>query len=131
MTHKLVIFVLVSLGLIALTGAVLGPLSDPVDRVNFRYIAWKHGLYRMPLDEALDGMVEDPNRDSLVIGKTEAELDAKFGFITSVSEASSYVNYCYFNSEYHNTDAVILRRSNWMVLMHNGRAKQLLRVTGC
>lgn len=104
---------------------------DPTETTSIRYWAWKHGLAKMNLDRALDGMVNDPSRDKLVLGKTQAELQAQFGFTLPVSQASPYVQYCYKNSPYYKDQVVMLRRSNWMVLMRNGKAARLFRVSGC
>jgi len=105
--------------------------ADPTETVGVRYWAWKHGLVQMDLDHALDEMVNDPGRDSLVLGKTEPELRAKFGFTLPVEQASSYVQYCYKNSQYTKSQVFMLRHSNWMVLMRDNKAAQLLRVSGC
>lgn len=104
---------------------------DPTEATSVRYWAWKHGLVKMDLDEALNEMVNDPGRDGLVLGKTEPELRAKFGFTLPVEQASPYVQYCYKNSQYTKDQVFMLRRSNWMVLMRDDKAAQLLRVSGC
>lgn len=75
----------------------------------------------------LDEMVNDPGRDS----QTEPELRAKFGFTLPVEQASPYVQYCYKNSQYTKDHVFMLRHSDWMVLMRDNKAAQLLRVSGC
>ena len=104
---------------------------DPIEATSVRYWAWKHGLAKMDADRALTEMVNDPNRDSIVVGKTEPELVAKFGFTLPIEQASPYVQYCYKNSPYTTSRVFMLRHSNWMVLMRDGKAAQLLRVSGC
>jgi len=104
---------------------------DPEQATSVRYWAWKHGLAKMDLDQAVIEMVNDPGRDSIVVGKTEPELQTKFGFTLPVDQASSYVQYCYKNSPYTTSHVFMLRHSNWMVLMRDGKAAQLLRVSGC
>ena len=104
---------------------------DPIEGTSVRYWAWKHGWVKMDLDRALNEMVNDPSRDSIVLGKTEPELPAQFGFTLPVQQASSYVQYCYKNSQYTKNPVVMLRHSNWMVLMRNGKAAELLRISGC
>lgn len=121
---------IVSLGIIVLVGAVFFR-RDSTEATSVRYWAWKHGMVKMDLDRALNEMVNDPGRDSLVLGKTEPELKAEFGFTLPVEQASPYVQYCYNNSQYTKDEVFMLRRSNWMVLMRNGKAAQLLRVSGC
>src|SRR5271165_1487801 len=104
---------------------------DAKEATSIHYWAWKHGLAKMDLDRALNEMVNDPGRDSIVLGKTEPELRAKFGFTLPVEQASSYVQYCYKNSQYTKSQVFMLRHSNWMVLMRDGKAAKLLRVSGC
>jgi hypothetical protein len=120
----------VSLCVIVLVPVLFLP-RDPTEATSMRYWAWKHGLLHMDLDRALNEMVNDPGRDSLVLGKTEPELRAKFGFTLPVEQASPYVQYCYKNSQYTKDQVFMLRRSNWMVLMRDNKAAQLIRVSGC
>ena len=119
----------VSLCVIVLVSVFLR--RNPTEETSVRYLAWKHSMVKMDLDQALDEMVNDPGRDSLVLGKTEPELKAEFGFTLPVEQASPYVQYCYKNSQYTKDQVFMLRRSNWMVLMRNGKAAKLLRVSGC
>lgn len=111
--------------------ATIAIRSDPTEMTSVRYWAWKHGLAKMDLDKALDEMVNDPSRDSLVLGKTNAELKTSFGFILPVEKASPYIQYCYKNSQYYKDPVVMLRHSNWMVLMRDEKAVKLFRVSGC
>ena len=106
-------------------------MPDPEQATSARYWAWKHGLAKMDADRALDEMVNDPNRNSVVVGKTEPQLVAKFGFILPVEHASSYVQGCYKDSPYTTSRVFMLRHSNWMVLMRDNKAAELLRVDGC
>jgi hypothetical protein len=66
---------------------------DPTEATSVRYWAWKHGLAKIDADRALTEMVNDPNRDSIVVGQTEPQLVAKFGFTLPIDQASSYVQY--------------------------------------
>jgi hypothetical protein len=104
---------------------------DPSEATSVRYWAWKRGLAKMDADRALAEMVNDPNRDGIVVGKTEPELVSKFGFTVPVEQASSYVQYCYKNSPYTTSHVFMLRHSNWMVLMRDNKAAALLLVSGC
>jgi hypothetical protein len=115
--------------IVAVAGVFLW--RDPSETTSMRYLAWKNGLVRMDLDRALNEMVNDPGRDSLVLGKTELELRSKFGFTLQVDQASPYVQYCFKYSPYVKERVFMLRRSNWMVLMRGDRAAKLIRVSGC
>jgi hypothetical protein len=103
----------------------------PVDRKDLRYQAWKHGLYPFNVESAVETMIADPNRDSLVLGKTVPQLTAKFGYLRTAEQATPYEQYCYENSSYRGKPVLYLRNSNWMVLMENGRAAELVLVKGC
>jgi hypothetical protein len=108
----------------------LYPGPDPK---GFEYIGWRLGLPTRGQDRALGTMVGDVHRETLVIGKTKDELISRFGYVTTLDEPSSqYVKFCYDNSDYYRGKQIlILRRSNWMVVMQNGRAVDLVLVKGC
>ena len=76
-------------------------------------------------------MVGDSHRNDLVIGKTKSGLVERFGYVTPVDEASAYVRYCYFNSPYYGQQVLVLRRSNWTVIMKNGKTANLVLAKGC
>ena len=101
--------------------------DDPRD---LRYQAWKVGLYPLRIDAALNAMINDSHRDSLVVGKTSEELDRRFGSVSPVP-GNTYVKYCYENSPYRGTSVLFIRNSNWMVLMKDGVADGLLLAKGC
>ncbi|HTW48507.1 MAG TPA: hypothetical protein VMD92_11185 [Acidobacteriaceae bacterium] len=103
-------------------------IDDPKD---IRYRAWKVGLYRLDSDQALGTMVGDPQRNELVLGKTKEQLIRKFGYVSSSEEATDYVRHCYADNPYSGKQVLVLRNSNWMVVMQNGVAADLLRVKGC
>jgi hypothetical protein len=119
--------------LVILAGLILWQIQygHPGDRKDLRYQAWKLGLCPMDLDQAVSTMVGDIYPDKLVVGKTREELVKKFGYVSSLSQASEYVRYCYYNYPHDERQVLILRKSNWMVLMNNGRAEQLILVKGC
>jgi len=105
----------------------------PDDPKGLMYVGWRLGLPTLDPDRALGTMVGDRHRDGLVIGKTREELVRRFGFVTSLDEPSSqYVRFCYNNFDYYRVKQVlILRRSNWMVVMKDDRAVDLVLVKGC
>lgn len=103
----------------------------PYESKDLRYQCWRLGLYPLKIDGALETMVVDPRRDTLVLGKTQEQLLSKFGYVSSVAEADNYVKYCYENSQYRGETVLLLRKSHWMVVMTNGRASDLLFVKGC
>ena len=124
---------LIATVLLIVTGLALWQTlyHGPGDRKDLRYQAWKIGLLPMDLDKATSTMVGDIHPDRLVVGKTKEELVKKFGYVTTLDNASEYLKYCYFNSPYYGKQVLILRSSNWMVLMKNGRAADLILVKGC
>jgi hypothetical protein len=105
----------------------------PDEPKGMLYIGWRLGLPTMDQDRALGTMVGDVHREGLVIGKSKDELRARFGYVTTLDEPSSeYVRFCYNNYDtYRGKDVLILRRSNWMVVMKDGRAEDLVLVKGC
>ncbi len=105
----------------------------PDDPKGITYIGWRLGLPTVDQDRALETMVGDVHKETLVIGKTKNELISKFGYVTSLDDPSSrYVKFCYDNSDYYRgMQVLILRRSNWMVVMKDDRAVDLVLVKGC
>lgn len=103
----------------------------PNDTKDLRYQGWRLGIFPFDLDQATSTMIADAHRDDLVIGKTKEELIRKFGYLTPLDQASQYIKYCYFNSPYYGKLVLILRNSEWMVIMKNDRAEELVLVEGC
>ena len=104
------------------------PEPDPK---NIKYVLWKHGLYGMDLDTASDTMIGDANREVLVLGKTKPELREKFGYLSTLLEASPYLRGCYENSDWKGTDVLFIRKSPWMIAFSGDRATKLVLIKGC
>jgi hypothetical protein len=102
----------------------------PGDPKNIRYALWKRGLVSMNLDLALETMVDDPGRPS-VVGKSEDDLRKEFGYLRPIAEANSYLRSCYLNSPWNGRRAMSLRDSNWMVVFEGGKATDLVLAKGC
>jgi hypothetical protein len=101
------------------------------DTKDLRYQGWKLGIFPFDLDQATSTMILDAHRDELVLGKTRADLATRFGYVTSLAEASDYIKYCYNNSDYLGKQVLFLRRSNWQVVMNDDHAVDLVLVKGC
>lgn len=130
--RKLVRFLLMIVGALVISIGVWELLYHNADPKDLRYKGWKLGIYPMDPDSALETMVGDVHRDDLVIGKTEAELIKKFGYVIPVSQADDgYYGSCYRTSGRPSQPALVLRNSIWMVLMKDGRAVDLVLLKGC
>ena len=105
-------------------------LIGPGDPRDLRYQAWKLGVYPLRIDDALNIMIGDPHRDSVVIGKSKEQLASRFGFVSS-APGNSYVKSCFDNSPYRGKSVLFIRKSNWMVLMKDGIADDLVLAKGC
>ncbi len=103
----------------------------PYDPKGFMYVGWKLGLPTLDPDRALETMVGDSHTETLVVGKTQSELVKRFGYVTSLNDAAPYYKFCYNTSGYKGSEATFLRRSNWMVVMKDGRATALVLMKGC
>jgi hypothetical protein len=106
---------------------------SPADPKNIGYVLWKAGVYRMNLDEVTEAMVGDgdPEKNRLVIGKTESELRKQFGFLLEPSQASPYLRSCYQSSAWKDRKVLFIRKSQWMVVFADDKATHLLLVKGC
>lgn len=117
----------VALILILLGGwALTYPPSDPK---NMRYILWKAGLCTMDLDLATGTMIGDASRNQLVIGKTEAELRGKFGYLLEPAAASPYLKMC--SEPWKDRKLFFIRTSPWMVVFTGDKATDLVLIKGC
>ena len=85
----------------------------------------------MNLDIATGTMIADASRNKLVVGKTEAELRSKFGYLVTLSDASQYLRSCYQSSPWKDRKVLFIRRSPWMVLFDGDKATQLVLIKGC
>jgi len=122
----------------------LGAYPDKGDPRNIRYVLWKHGLNKnMDLDDALFAMVGDVRRERQVQGLTKGQLKARFGYVRTLAEVTSYYRACYFSPGVFtqgdagraeiaakSEDAFFLRDSPWMVVMKNGKAADLVLCKG-
>jgi hypothetical protein len=98
---------------------------------NLGYKLWKAGVIKMNLDTATGTMVGDVGRDQLVIGKTRADLQCKFGFLLKPNQAPEYDRYCYQNSPWYGKNVLFIRTSNWMIVFEGDKAVDLVLAKGC
>jgi hypothetical protein len=132
MTKSLVttaVIVLSLLFVVALTWTVTYPSEG--DPKNIKYVLWKNGLYALNLDTATDTMIGDASREQLVVGKTKAQLQEKFGYLANPAEASPYLKACYQDSSWKNRDALFIRKSSGMVIFDGDQATDLVLIKGC
>ena len=105
-------------------------IPNKYDAKNARYLGWRYGLPTLSTEDALLTMAVDSHHDDLVIGKSRDELEKRFGFVTTLAETDDYNRACY--REYHKGDQVLfLRKSRWMIVMQDNRAKEMIYVKGC
>ena len=110
------------------------------DPRNIEYVLWKHGLNQnMNLDHALGGMTHDTWAVRLVQGKTkEQQLTERFGTIRSYEQARPYDQYCANFPETvgelgvhaKGKEVVMLRDSDWLVILNEGKAVDLVLCKG-
>jgi hypothetical protein len=108
--------------------ALTYPSRDPK---NIRYVFWKAGFPTMKLDDATDTMIGDASRSKLVLGKTEKQLQTRFGYLLAPANASEYLRGCYQNSAWKDRKALFIRNSPLMVVFDDNRATDLVLVKGC
>jgi hypothetical protein len=122
----------------------LGTYPDDVDPRNIYYVLWKRGLNNnMNLDSALAAMSRDVWPARRVEGLTKDQLKARFGYVRTLAEVTSYYQACYFTPGVFtlgnvgpaeiaakSEDAFFLRDSAWMVVMKNGKAVDLVLCKG-
>jgi hypothetical protein len=103
--------------------------SDQRDPKNLRYSCWKVNLCSMDLDKAVDAVVNDPNRMDLIRGKTVAQLERKFGYVSALNNSYEYLQLT--KDDYiKGKEVVFLRHSDLMVIFENGYAVDAVYVKG-
>jgi hypothetical protein len=108
------------------------------DPKNIDYVLWKHGLNQnMNLDNAIGAMTHDTWAVRLVEGQSKEELTNRFGFIRTLKEARPYDQLCSTNGSFGERgvaaagkEVVFLRDSDWMVILDNGTAVDLVLCKG-
>jgi hypothetical protein len=125
-----IVAILLVLSIVFVLGWVLTYPSDG-DPKNVKYVLWKAGLYEMDLDTAADTMIGDAGRDKLVVGKTRAQLQKRFGYLVTPAEASPYLRGCYQDSFWKDRNVLFIRKSPWMVVFDGDKAKDLVLIKGC
>ena len=120
---RAVILLLAFVSVAIVAWAVTYPSEN--DSKNIKYVLWKKGLYPMNLDAAVGTMIGDKGREELVVGKTKIQLQRKFGYLKSPSEAHPYMKSCYLASPWKDRDALLIRDGPWMVLFSGENATEL------
>jgi|SRR5208283_231236 len=124
-----IVIVVLTLVLVCISGWVL-TYPESSDPKNIKYVLWKAGFHTMDLDLATGTMIGDRGRDSLVLGKTKAQLRDRFGFLLLPAEASPYLRGWHQDTEWKDTAGVFIRDSPWFVVLDGDRATGLVLVKG-
>lgn len=111
---------------------------DRGDPKNLNYVLWKHGLNSdMDLNTALATMTHDRWSERRVLGLTPDQLKDRFGYVKTYDEVSPYLQRCATPTglgEPEKTPRVqnvlFLRDEDYMVIMRNGRAVDLVLCKG-
>jgi hypothetical protein len=102
---------------------------DRYDSKNPHYVLWKHHLAPMDLDRATANVAIDPDRDSMILGRTKTQLAKRFGYLKTPSEARSYLrDYCL--AARPGADAIFLRNQDLMVVFRDGRSTEVVTCKG-
>jgi|SRR6516164_3928264 hypothetical protein len=112
-----------AVALIFLTAATIA-LAYPSenDPKNIKYVLSKRHLYLMNLDRAMGAMVGDLGRDTLVVGKTKAQLQKALEYLKSPPDADAYMKGCYLESPWKDQDVLVVRDGPWLVLFSGENA---------
>ena len=107
------------------------------DPKNIDYVLWKYGLNaNMNLDAALSAITHDSWPVRRVAGLSKRQLRDRFGFIRSFDETTpcgqpkDLVEVFGLGPYFGAAEAITLRDSNWVVLLKNGIAVDLLICKG-
>jgi hypothetical protein len=105
---------------------------ERTDPKSLSYFLWKHGLHSMEVSDAAAAMIGDQNREDLILGKTEPELERRFGHLLSSSEIPTYLRHCYQEyGEESGQEVRFIARSDWMIIFSKNRAVRLVLIKSC
>jgi hypothetical protein len=111
---------------------------DAGDPKNLNYVLWKHGLNSdMDMNTALATMTHDTWAVNRVRGLTPDQLKKRFGYVKTYEEARPYLQLCAtpnaigeLGNSPHEHNVLYLRDEDWMVILKNGRAVDLVLCKG-
>jgi hypothetical protein len=104
---------------------------DRYDAKSISYTLWKAGLYDKDKDEIVEALHNDPERLSVVQGKSEAQLREMFGVLLRPDQATPALNACYQGSSWSHMKARYLRNSWFMVVFDHDRVTDLILMKPC
>jgi hypothetical protein len=127
----LIAVVTVAVAAVILFGGWQLTYPDPEDPKSMMYVFWKAGICKISLRQATSTMVHDPGSHQLVVGKTKAQIQDRFGPLVPLPDASPYLRGCYENSARKGKDVFFIAESSWMIVFEGDKATDLVLVKGC
>ncbi len=116
--------------LAAAAGAWYALHPKPQDPKNIGYVLWKHGLNPYEnTDDALDAMMHDGFAGRLVVGHSEDEVRAKFGYLLTPAQRGWVFQPC--DNVAQSKKALFLRDSLFLVTFSHGKADELILMRPC
>jgi hypothetical protein len=103
------------------------PLNDPK---NPKYLLWKRGFYNLDPDIAVQTMIGDPRRESIIIGQSKTQLEKRFGYVTPIDKAAPYYQGAWRSRSNRASEVFEIRNSDWLVVFSSGKAADLILVKG-
>jgi hypothetical protein len=97
----------------------------PADSRGPRYVLWKLGLAQFDEHVVYLAMVQDTDRDSLVLGLSELELTKRFVTVRSPQRGLSSEQAYYTKTYFPSSEVRWLGESQWMVVLREGRVASL------
>jgi hypothetical protein len=94
------------------------------------YVLWKAGAFPFDSSVVYPSMVGDIHRDALVVGLDVSELERRFGRLRTRAEATPDYQKHYSDRFYLDKEIRWLDDSPWLVILENGRAKELHLMKG-
>jgi hypothetical protein len=127
---KRTMLVLSVLGLVTVflvSYVLLYPSPDPK---NMRYVLWRAGFHTMDPDTAVEIMVGDVHPEKIVLGKTREQLRGRFGYLSTLAQASPYLQDCYSSWHSRGKEVLFIRTSQWMIVFDGDQATELVLCKG-
>ena len=101
------------------------------DAKSIRYQLWRADIMPMDLDTAMSAFYGDTYRDGLVVGKTEAQVRQRFGYLLTPHQAGPMLEACRAAAPWLKGKALFLRNSWLMAVFNHGVATDLVLMKPC
>jgi hypothetical protein len=128
--RTLVLWLSGAFGVLLLAALLLNEVIHSSDPRSIRYQLWKAGWVEMDRNNAIVAFYLDASRESVVLGKSEAELSRRFGPLARPDELMPYYRDFAHDPRWNGKKVRYIKGTAWLIAFQNDKAVDLLLVKG-